>query len=804
VTELRSHPELLLREHVEQVEAAVQCVWARHSSVFRANAAEVREWLALSVRMHDVGKANASFQEYIRDPSRYRGRRADKSHTPLSLLSALAYAQEADWSWQQALAVAVAAACHHGGWRTRVGLEHVLAFGENDAALQRQVATVPWEAVRAETGLDLVALQPEECLTAPGLDALEQYADALCELPTHEAIGYRLRAQLCLSVLLEADKALLAIKPEYLERYFDRRAQRLEPALVDRFLTTKPTTPLDGLRRRARELVLSATEGAGDARVQTVTLPTGSGKTLLAASWALRLREQLAESGHAPKIVVVLPYLSIIDQTQDEYRRMFGEDCAPDLLLQSHSLSERVFDSEMDGDTNDFFVDTWQSDLVITTFDQLLFSLLAPEARHQMRFHNLCDALIVMDEIQTLPCKLWDPVASVLDHLTRMGNTRILAMSATQPGFLRSPQELTPDPSELYGQLSRYVLKLRHRETQSLEEFVAEVLDRLSEWEGKRVLLTFNTRRSARAVRDVIAERMESAAPEEPCSIAPCGRDPADQRRGQGRGQAPMLQGTGEVRAPLFFLTADVTPGDRLDAIVDIKKGNPCVVVSTQCIEAGVDIDMDYVTRDFAPLDSLIQVAGRCNRNASKDRCTVEIVSLKSDRGRSFAQMVYDDVLLQATRTVLGSRESVNEEDILTLTEQYFRILKDERDLGEAFTRAWAYWEDSAAVRSLLRGDRTRQVTFVVIERDPELVPLLDEVAEIDDRWEKRRALRRLAGRIARVSVSLYARPTMDPADYACLDPTGRFWLLRPGYYHPATGLQLARPEEEESWGWMM
>ena len=113
---------------------------------------------------------------------------------------------------------------------------------------------------------------------------------------------------------------------------------------------------------------------------------------------------------------------------------------------------------------------------------------------------------------------------------------------------------------------------------------------------------------------------------------------------------------------PLLFLSADVTPLDRLDAIKTIKKGNPCIVVSTQCIEAGVDIDMDFVIRDFAPFDSLIQIAGRCNRNGRISRpATVEVVDLSNEQGKRYSDMVYDDVHLQVTRQLIEHIEEIEE-----------------------------------------------------------------------------------------------------------------------------------------------
>src|SRR5262249_2450413 len=214
----------------------------------------------------------------------------------------------------------------------------------------------------------------------------------------------------------------------------------------------------------------------------------------------------------------------------------------------------------------------------------------------------------------------------------------VLAMSATQPGFLPEARELINDPARFFDRMGRYRLTLKHRPSLPLSEFIADCRRRLPKWKGSRVLLTLNTRRSARRVFDALA---------------------------------------GKAKQPVFFITGDKTPRDRLAAIAEIKEGEPCLVVSTQCVEAGVDIDMDLVIPDFAPLDSLIQIAGRCNRNGDRPRGPIEVVSLVDDESsRCYANQIYDGILLQETRRVLGDSETIDEEQIYALNRQYFDLLR--------------------------------------------------------------------------------------------------------------------------------
>jgi CRISPR-associated endonuclease/helicase Cas3 len=571
--------------------------------------------------------------------------------------------------------------------------------------------------------------------------------------------------QFAFSVLLEADKAFLALSSEGRASYRADRSVSLSPETVEEYVSGSEASEINALRTGARREASEMLLENPDRRLWTLALPTGLGKTLTAASLAMSLRE--ASSGPKRRIFIVLPFLSIIDQTAQVYEELLGEP-STSTLMQSHSLSERTYDDTEERDA-EFFLDTWDSEIVVTTFDQFLLSMLGDRARHQMRFHNLADSVIIFDEVQAMPTQLWDLVNHSLTQLTvHLGSTAIL-MSATQPGFVAAADSLIRSPKTYYDAFGRYLLVLKHRESMLLDEFVEGVLDRRKELEGERTLITLNTRASARAVRDALAEKWD---------------------------------------APLYLLTADVTPKDRIAAIGEIKDlRSPCVVVSTQVIEAGVDVDMSLVMRDFAPLDSLVQIAGRCNRNGLWSRRDVEVYHLRNAAGRSFAEMVYTvgkdspDLRLQETRHVLQPYDTVPEEDVLDVCDEYFARLRDGKDLGFRHTRNWATLdEEQPDIRTLLRGEHDNQVQLIVADRDEgDLKGAIEAVLAIENRWERRRALRRLAGRIAKVTVSVRVRGDWHPAHIA--EPLGRYdpgkplehawWIVHPGNYDPQTGLRL-------------
>jgi CRISPR-associated endonuclease/helicase Cas3 len=760
---------LTLREHLDQIRAAASAIRARHSPRLLCECAEAWNWLEDCVRLHDTGKASEQFQCYVRDPEGYvrRNRPQTKSHTPLSTVVALAVARDEWWDQRRTFAVAQIANGHHGSLETREQLSDGL-YG-CDAILEKQVPTVDWTALEQHVDWSLkslIGLTAEQLLD----DGTDQLDGLFEEVERQRDVRFRLLCQLAFSVLLEADKAFLAVPEEDLPRYLGSRWRDLDPCCVDRLLEAKPKTKVNPLREAARRELLAGMARAGLAGVQTLTLPTGTGKTLLAATWALRHRADRAKDDPPPLVLIVLPYLSIIDQTTTEYLDLFADlGLEPGELVSYHSLSDRTYDLNLEDKSQDFFLDTWRSSVVITTFDQFCMALLSPRGKHQMRFHHLADAVIVLDEVQTLPPRLWAPLQAVLAELVRMGTTRILAMSATQPGFLPEATELICGADVFFRQMRRYRLVLRNGARMRLSDFANECVTRLGEWHDRKVLITLNTRRSARVVMEALRAAGESVE----------------------------------------FLTADVTPADRLAAVARIKQAKSCLVVSTQCIEAGVDIDMHLVIRDFGPLDSLIQVAGRCNRNAAFERGTVEIVRLQEDdRDKEFSSYIYDEVLRGVTGEVLAGRMEVLEEDVFPLTQHYFAGLRARKDTGEEILCAWSSWHETESARKLLRGVERPKVAFVVLENDPGLQSELEKAQAVADRWERRRAFRRLAARVARQTVSVYLREGLEPSTYAEPFPPGKtdrevwFWLLRPGFYTSERGLNLGTASEEnEGWG---
>jgi len=686
---LFSHPHLQFQDHVLQILLAMKGIFTWHSQFIVTE--KMQRQCELLARVHDLGKGTQTFQKYISNPEAFRGDRAEKAHTPLSLLLILLLAERDGWDPLETLAVAAASRGHHSGLPTMEKLRDI-GGGETAQLLQRQCTMLDLAGLTVATRMPVVNLKLDSRPWAKARRYLDRNVEPIfAALSIEQAVELRLETQLIFSILLEADKAFLAVPNATV--HLDRPRRTWEFEWVDKHIGTPISTPVNELRRKARQVVVEQINAGSSERIFSLTAPTGIGKTLLAATWALKERQRTTEqTGVPPKVLIVLPFLSIIDQTANEYEALLRQGSeAPDgsWFLTSHSLSDRQYALNMEEDAEAFFIDTWRTELIITTYDQFLLSLMSPKARYQMRFHNLCDALIIMDEVQSLPCKLWKPLEMILKTLTKVGNSRVLLMSATLPSFLAGANSLLPNHASYFNAFGRFRILLRTQEKLLLQDFIDGIKQQLPLWlkERKRVLLTFNTRASARAVRDALEKNWPSEFKD----------------------------------IPLLFISADVTPFDRLKAIQQIAEEKPCIVVSTQCIEAGVDIDMDHVIRDFAPLDSCIQVAGRCNRAGKKDRCTVEIVDLVARNGRRFSEMIYDPIHLQETRRVINRVQQVKEEDILPLIQSYFLALSEKKNLGNEHVDRFARWEEDDPVRELLRGKERKEFTFLVLEQDPNL-----------------------------------------------------------------------------------
>lgn len=775
---------LKLKDHIEQVINASSYLISKKSLHFNGIDSEDIETISILIAAcHDFGKATSYFQEYIKskiDGPQYTGNEKDKSHSLISGLFGwhvvekwIQNCQNMEPRWKQFLPFAVFLSIegHHGFYSSIEDALRKIDESVESGLLQRQLMSIQPEIYSYKfKGIDL---QKGTDFSIDSISKIKKHLRKIHREYHRELldnlIEQRILGLLLYSILLEADKAYLAAdSPEQ----YEREPISILDDIVDRYIgTLNHEASINEQRKSAYDSTIKDMDRISpDERIHSITLPTGLGKTLLSASWTIKLRARLQKTGVIPKIIVSLPFLSIIEQTDDVYKKVFKElyeERADRLYATCYSIADFEYKDGLDREERsdnsvDFFLSIWNSEVIVTTFDQLLYSVFSLKAKHLMRFHNLFDAILVFDEIQALPSDLWKPFESFFRKLSEVGNTHVLLMSATQPGFFPDAIERVPDHQGYFSSRKR-VEVLINPDKITIDEFINSLLPKLNKLHDKSVMIVLNTRPSSKKVYEAVRKAMKE----------------------------------GNIRKrPLVYLSSYVTPAQRIKRVKRIDKyirrcKNP-LIISTQCIEAGVDIDVDYIVRDWAPLDSIFQVCGRCNRNGEKDIGIVEIFHLISENNRSYSQQVYDDKLLESTAFSLNNATRLYEDQFYNYGGSYFQYVRvglgQSMKIVEAFAQYAHKYEAKGNevdidIKRLLRGDDWQE-QFIVSSFDTILTQDIKDALQIEDRWERRYALKRLGRRIAENSVNVRFEKWMpsrpdDFADYKI----GNFWIIDEQFY---------------------
>lgn len=770
---------LKLYDHIVQVNRASNYLLSKKLLNFNGlSKTQIEDLSTLVAVSHDFGKSTTFFQEYILSKvngTKYKGKEENKSH---SLISAFfGWYMTEKWisknpklqkHWKQFLpfAVFVAIEGHHGKYKS---IEDILTTVDSDFnLLSIQVNNVISEIFTYEfstlklSEFDDFSIKTIESISSKLRKMYREYTrtDLDCQ------IEHRILALLLYSVLLESDKAYLALDDP---QQYNREPIDIPSDLVDNYLKTiENNKSIDEERNKAYTQTISSLYNFPlNERIHSITLPTGLGKTLLSASWALKLRNRIKEeNGFSPKIIVSLPFLSIIEQTDKRYKEFLAElyqKHKSRLYMPRYSIADfeyknGVDSKELSDNSIDFFLNIWNSEIIVSTFDQLLYSLFSLKAKHLMRFHNLFNSIIIFDEIQALPSDLWKPFEYFFKKISEVGNSHILLMSATQPDFFQGPIERVPNHESYFKNKERVTLNINPT-TKSVEDFISEIPPFLDTNSDKSLMIVLNTKKSSKLVFKKVKEMIETKK---------------------------------VVKRPIIYLSSLVAPSQRSERISKmkdlLKEKNP-LIVTTQCIEAGVDIDVDYIIRDWAPLDSIFQVCGRCNRNGEKDKGIVEIFRLKSDKDKLFAEDIYDEVLLDCTAYSMKNSLEIKEGDFYEYGREYFKLVKNRlgksMKVVEAFTQyTHKYNNSTVSIKKLLRGD-VHQEQFIVSLLDNDLPAEIRNALSIDNRWERRYKMKRLGKRIAANSISVeFERWTrLDPDDITKEKIKGHVRVLNEKFY---------------------
>ena len=658
VSHIDEQGEKLLQTHLQNV--ASLAVEIGPDTRETATGTPLSLLLETTGRCHDLAKASPAYQRYLRK----QGQRDLVGHAPLGALATYYALRGRNIPRSDALLALLAVWAHHRDLPDAVPRLSKIADDSGWDGLQKQATSitdhasdfaaeimveasggaVTWRGF-TETLKDGLATEIQQALRDPTTQVEREGCDIFAE----RAYGDLLVLSGSLTMADKFDAARINEEPNSEEALHGKRASAANiSAKIEQFPTrTGRRRKLDERRSAIRQRVLNAVrEGVADSPgAYSLTLPTGFGKTYTGLSAALEIG---GRTGHK-RVVYSLPFRAIIDQTEADLTNMYQTDPSGHLLTVHHSLAETRsrLDGEQDQDsprevlpdkelTDENFreellvAEAWRAGITLTTFVQLFESLTGPTNRQGLKLPALAESVIIIDEPQSLPMEWRGLVEELLGILVDRYGCRLILMTATKPHIVSQNRvtELYQAPEDDY----RWADRVRYTFDQSCRyeadplsyETAAERIIEASD--RKNVLAVCNTKDSAEHLHAAVSERNAGAVINQ--EYLKTVRD----GEWDETARAQLLSKLDGSETPTLVLTTRLRPHDRkalLGVLQDLlERGVRVVCVSTQLIEAGVDVSFGAVYRDFGPLDSIVQVAGRCNRHFEREHGSVMVWKL--------------------------------------------------------------------------------------------------------------------------------------------------------------------------------
>ena len=576
--------------------------------------------------LHDLGKCSEEFAEYLSWSHAHPGdysRRGTVDHSSAGgQLLMQRYGGKDDESQLVIEVASLAIFSHHSGLLNYIG-EH----GLTNAAGREDAYTFSHRMDKADilTGVDLGYFF-ENIISEEKLDNL--FAEAVRELSVwEEKIGkeeldevyhfyWGTLIKLLFSMLVDADRLdsaefelgdslTSAWDTEELWKDF---STKLEKRIAGFPMPRKEKAKkIAALRQKISDDCLHAAEQTPG--IYRLTVPTGGGKTLASMRFALAH----AKRWHKKRIIVVIPYTSIIDQNAKEIREVFDRDEA---ILEHHSnviLEEDVGEDTEGMDWRRILTERWDVPVIFTTQVQFLNTIFAGGNSSIRRLHALQDSILIFDEIQTLPVKCTYMFNLAINFLKEFCRTTTILCTATQPPLeqLDFPidagrdAELTTDISEVFEAFRRVRIENCCRDGGSSVEDIAAAICRSAEGEGD-VLCIVNLTKQARELYRAVSELVQDA----------------------------------DIEIRAVHLSTKMCPAHRKKVLAEVREELRCrkehperrlVCISTQLVEAGVDVSFPVVYRALAGFSSIAQAAGRCNRHGELAQGTVRIFAFTDE-----------------------------------------------------------------------------------------------------------------------------------------------------------------------------
>ena len=535
---------------------------------------------------HDLGKADRKFQEKLTsNPDRH----VDHSYAGALYLCTKISQQKGHSVFSEIIAYVIAA--HHGLFDIYMDIKE---YDTNNRLLKRFNER---NNLHYDDDIIPYANRLEKKLSFHGYDSLEDLIDKayddyqnsrnLLETddPVENAYYDGCYVRMYLSFLKNADifdtinaydtiiRKRPALDRDDLNRLYYKKIEKL----YKQFQT--PTTPINNVRTSLAETIKE--RGDNDpAGIYRLDLPTGAGKTNLSMRYAAH---QLLHQNKS-RFIYTAPFLSILEQNAQAIRKVMGDEG----VTEHHS---NVINDNKNDDSNfqRYCTDTWDDQIILTTSVQLFQTLFKPRANNIRRFAHLANSVLILDEVQSLPVEVTYIFNLMANFMASIMQTTLVLCTATQPTYdfngLKHPIRyaknadlvtMSPEERQLFERT--IIRKMNGDDYSSIKDIVNHTLK-----DNVSTLLIFNTKKTVDKVYEQIRQQTDRKC---------------------------------------YYLTTNMCAQHRLDKLTEIKKdlidNKPIIVVSTQLIEAGVDVDFEKVIRSYAGIDSLVQANGRCNREGAR------------------------------------------------------------------------------------------------------------------------------------------------------------------------------------------
>lgn len=704
--------------------------------------------------LHDCGKYSDSFQAYIRQETDINGK-INHTSAGAQVLESFCKYKSQNRHFKEFYEVLCYVITAHHGLYDLVSIEEKDNFADRLGKIEEEELSVIWN--RWSQDLNMSASSLEQMLVLAVKEFNECFLSnvrTIVEDKDNEDLFYLgCFERLLLSIQMDADwtDTALAMNEELVEKvpsaesaytqawnHYQSYMEHLQEKANENVVTEKQRN-INQMRKLIQQECLNFTRN--EVGIYCLAIPTGAGKTLSSLGYALKYaKEHIGKEDEIERIFYISPFISITEQNAQVLKDAIGN---PEWVLEHHSNVINSDEQQRDIDI------AWEERFICTTMVQFMNTLFSDKKKSIRRFHKLKKAIVILDEIQSLPVKAIHTFNLMINFLNQVCRTNIILCTATQPMLdapcvmrkirYSQPRNMTQDLSLKYKQFERVSIESILTDGKMTTDGLAEQIE--SEFLNVRsILVIFNKKKPVEDFFDLMKEKLS------------------------------------EVE--IFYLTTNLCAEHRQNRIERIKELLTCsekkvLIISTNLIEAGVDLSVECVYRSLAGADNIAQAAGRCNRNGEVECGRVKIFEILGDEPGKYMDELA--IAQNKTREILYFHEKKDAKGSIIYPQwiqEYYDVFYEELKGSMDFMLKGQYQNESIyrllssgfseveATHVLKYAFKTAGEEYQVIsdtgtavivpyEKGEKMVGELEECTEIGD-------IRRCLKKLQRYTVSIY------------------------------------------------